>query len=83
MVTRRIAVVWLLSLALCEHVFSIPLFIPDRGYIPLFIPDPGYPFSHPRSGIYPSFHPRSRISVGEIAATCKAREHNKNNNARR
>jgi hypothetical protein len=57
MVTRRIAVVWLLSLALCEHGFSIPLFIPDRGYIPLFIPDPGYP-------------------VGEIAATCKAREYN-------
>jgi hypothetical protein len=41
MVTRRIAVVWLLSLALCEHVFSIPLFIPDRGY----------PSFHPRSGI--------------------------------
>jgi hypothetical protein len=41
MVTGRIAVVWLLSLALCEHVFSIPLFIPDLGY----------PFSHPRSGI--------------------------------
>jgi hypothetical protein len=41
MVTRGIAVVWLLSLALCEHVFSIPLFIPDRGY----------PSFHPRSGI--------------------------------
>jgi hypothetical protein len=42
--TRRIAVVWLLSLALCEHVFPIPSHPRSgisRSRISLLVPDPG------------------------------------------